>query len=111
MNVTMEQVLAILYQCIEELNEQRVPEQHLPKDPEAVLLGETGTLDSLAFVNFIALAEEHCERELGAVLMLTDNSPSDDAERFETVGRLATHIHDLLGHTNARLTLVGNGES
>src|SRR5262245_2277182 len=97
MSVTKDQILGILYECIEEVNEQLAPEQQLQKTSQTSLLGDSGTLDSLGFVNFIALVEDKCEGCFRVALSLTDNGAGhEDGNPFETVGDLADFIRQLL---------------
>jgi acyl carrier protein len=57
------------------------------------LIGDAGVFDSLAFVNFVALVEEACEKRFGAQLCLTGNSPLDGSqERFDSASALASFI-------------------
>ena len=96
-SVMRDQILGILYQCIEELNEQLAPEQRLRMAPETGLFGDSGRLDSLGFVNFIALVEDKCESCFRVALSLTEVGPKQgDASPFETVGELADFIRQLL---------------
>ena len=97
MSGVRDQVLRILYQCIDELNEQLAPEQQLRKAPQTGLFGDSGRLDSLGFVNFIALVEDKCESCFQVALSLTeDGAKHEDASPFETVGELADFIEQLL---------------
>jgi len=92
-----DQILGILYECIDELNEQLVPEQQLRKAPQTGLFGDSGRLDSLGFVNFVALIEEKCESCFRVALSLTeDGARQEDANPFETVGDLTDFIMHLL---------------
>ena len=92
-----DQILEILYQCIDELNEQLTPEQQLRKAPQTRLFGDSGRLDSLGFVNFIALVEDQCERRFRVALSLTEDSAQQEGTSpFETVGELADFIKQLL---------------
>jgi len=97
MSIVRDQILGILYQCIDELNEQLVPEQQLRKAPETGLFGDSGRLDSLGFVNFVALVEDKCESCFRVALSLTeDGVKEEEASPFETVGGLADFIRQLL---------------
>ena len=97
MSIVRDQILGILYQCIDELNEQLAPEQQLRKAAQTRLFGESGRLDSLGFVNFIALVEDECESCFRVALSLTENGAKQgDASPFETVGELADFIRQLL---------------
>jgi len=40
MRVTKDQILGILYQCIDDLNQQRAQEQRLAKVPQTILFGD-----------------------------------------------------------------------
>jgi acyl carrier protein len=93
METSREQILGLLYESIDELNEQLDQGQRLSKSPETPLLGDGGGLDSLGFVNLVALVEEKCCERLGATLVLTEGGSIPDARNpFETVGTLAAHI-------------------
>jgi acyl carrier protein len=96
MTVTRNEILAIMYQCIDELNELLVPEQQLSKTPHTSLFGDAGGLDSLGFVNFIALVEEKLENRLRIALSLMDGANEDGGSSFETVGGLADLIWQVL---------------
>ena len=97
MSGVRDQVLRILYQCIDELNEQLAPEQQLRKAPQTGLFGDSGRLDSLGFVNFIALVEDKCESRFRVALALTEDSAQQEgASPFETVGELADFISQRL---------------
>jgi hypothetical protein len=86
-----DEILALLYQCIDELNEQFPEEQRLAKSPQAELFGATG-LDSLGFVNFIALAEEKCEDRFNVALTLSGAADAEDEGAFGTLDELADVI-------------------
>ena len=96
MGVMRDEILDILYQCIDELNEQLAPEQRLPKAPHTSLFGDARGLDSLGFVNFIALVEAESENRFRIALSLTDGSSEEGTSSFETVGELADVIRELL---------------
>jgi acyl carrier protein len=97
MSAMADQIRQILYQCIEELNEQRSVDQQLAKSPDTDLFGDSGRLDSLGFVNFIALVEDKCESRFRVALSITEDAAKDEGGRpFETVGQLADFIEQLL---------------
>jgi acyl carrier protein len=96
MAVTRAQVLQIIYECIDELNEQLMPEQQLAKDPNVVLFGPSGYLDSLGFVNLIALLEERCERYFKISLSLSEGRTDADNDQVHTVAELANRIGQLV---------------
>jgi acyl carrier protein len=73
-----EELIDILYQSLEEINEQVPNEKQIPKSLDAILIGGAGALDSLAFVNFVASVEEKCAKKYGISLSLTDISAQED---------------------------------
>src|SRR5215470_17624232 len=97
MSATTDEIRQILYQCIDELNEQRSADQRLAKSPDTDLFGDSARLDSLGFVNFIALVEDKCESRFRVALSLTGDADKDGGENpFETVGQLADFIQQRL---------------
>jgi acyl carrier protein len=96
MAVTGAQVLRIIYDCLDELNEQLMPEQQLAKGPDVALFGPSADLDSLGFVNLIALLEERCESHLGISVSLSDELAKESTNQVHTVANLANCIAYLL---------------
>jgi len=92
MAVTRAQALQLVYECIDELNEQLMPEQQLAKQPDVVLFGPSGNLDSLGFVNLIAILEDRCERHFSISLSLSDGLADADNDQVHTVAELANRI-------------------
>jgi acyl carrier protein len=90
-NVT-EMTMNVVYSAIEELNEQFPEENRLEKTPETILLGDAGRLDSVGFVNLIALVEERCEEALGLFISITDGFGNLDANPSTTVGDLVDYL-------------------
>jgi len=78
MKPTKEALLDIIYQSLEEVNEQLPNDQQIRKSPDATLVGQTGGLDSLGFVNFIALVEEECAHKYGITVSLMDGASDED---------------------------------
>jgi acyl carrier protein len=52
------QVQAIVFRAIDRVNEVRLADNALVKEPAFVLLGDGGALDSMGFVNFVVALEE-----------------------------------------------------
>jgi acyl carrier protein len=61
MAILKQQVLTLIYEGIDEINEQFSGAARLAKSPDNPLVGKSGALDSLGFVNLIAAIEERCE--------------------------------------------------
>ena|SRR5215813_3212325 len=92
MTDTMKRVKSIVYEAIDELNEQLAEENRLEKAPEIALLGHAGLLDSVGFVNLIVLVEEKCQNEFGAPILLTDDLGTEDDNSLKTVGSFIDYI-------------------
>ena len=92
MESATEMSLSVVHSAIDELNEQFAEENRLEKTPEAILLGDAGRLDSLGFVNLIALVEERCEEAFGVSISITDSLGNWDADRLMTVGDLVDYV-------------------
>jgi acyl carrier protein len=95
MNPTKEELIDIVYQSLEEVNEQLPNEVQIQKSLDSRLVGGHGGLDSLGFVNFVALVEEKCAHKYGVTLSLTD-IPSDDGYALEDVGKFADSLFQRL---------------
>jgi acyl carrier protein len=92
-NISNGTIIEMLYECIDELNEQLTNEQKLVKAPNTPLVGGIGGLDSLGFINLIALIEERCESRFGKSVMLTGVSEKQmTKDPFQTVEILAGYI-------------------
>lgn len=99
MKPTKEELIDIIYQSLDEVNEQLPSGQQIQKSLDATLIGGVGGLDSLGFVNFLALVEEKCAHNYGIGLSLTDtSSPEDDS--FEDVGKFANSLFHRLNKTS-----------
>jgi acyl carrier protein len=91
MKPTKKELIDIIYRSLEEVNEQLPNEEQIQKSLDATLLGGVGGLDSLGFVNFVALVEGKCAHKYGIALSLTDTSSQED-DPFEDVGKLADFL-------------------
>jgi len=92
MESATEMAISVVHSAIDELNQQFAEENRLEKTPEAILLGDAGRLDSLGFVNLIALVEERCEESFGVPISITDSLGTWDADRLMTVGDLVDYV-------------------
>ncbi len=95
MKASKEELLDIIYQSLDELNEQLPNGDQIQKSLAAPLLGEGGRLDSLGFVNFVALVEEKCALKYGIALSLTD-TPCDEDDHFGNLGKFADFLFQRL---------------
>ena len=92
MEITKNKILEVLYESIEELNELRSNDQQLALSLQTQLLGDVAGLDSLGFVNLVALVEEKCQDRFGRSLVLLGSGGADIRDPFETVSLLAEFI-------------------
>ncbi len=99
MKPTKEELIDIIYECLGEVNEQLPKDQQIQKSPDASLVGRAGGLDSLGFVNFIALIEEKCAYKYGIDLSLMDTALHED-DALENVGRFADSLFHQLKKTH-----------
>jgi acyl carrier protein len=76
----------VLNYAIDAVNELLPEDRLLSKSTNTVLLGESGELDSMGFVNLVAAVEEQLERQFGIRYALVDEVMRIDGEL--TVGRL-----------------------
>jgi acyl carrier protein len=95
MKPTKEELIGIIYESLEEVNEQLPNDQRIHKSTDTILVGRTGGLDSLGFVNFIALVEEKCAHKYGITVSLMEASSSEDAA-LEDVGGFADSLFERL---------------
>jgi len=93
MEITPSAIQAVIFESIKELNEQLAPEQHLKATPETELLGASGTLDSLSFVNFVAIVEEKLQARFGVMIVLSGEPiASGGRDPFANVATLVEYI-------------------
>ena len=89
--------LSIIYQAIDELNEQLPPDARLDPSPDTPLLGDAGTLDSVQLVNLIVTTEELLfEAYERQVSVADDRAFSRSRSPFLTVGSFAAYVDELL---------------
>jgi len=94
-------IAQILFDVIDELNQLRPTHEHLKKDLEAPLSGDSGRLDSAGLINLIVVTEQMLAAELGRPIVLTDDRTLSQVDQvFQTLGTLADYIHLRLNEDN-----------
>ena len=94
-------ITQMLFRVIDELNQLRPTDDHLGKDLETPLAGDSGRLDSAGLINLIALAEQKAAEEFGRPILLTDDHTLSQVNQvFSTLGTLANYICLRLNETN-----------
>jgi acyl carrier protein len=93
--VESEKIIQVIFDTVDELNEQYTEEQRLAKS--TVLFGEGGKLDSIGVVTLIVATEQKLEEIFGISLTLADEKAmSQERSPFRTIGSLADYIEMLI---------------
>jgi len=97
-------ILQALFRAVDEVNQQVGRERGIPeKSPDTCLYGPSSSLDSLAFVTFIVLAEQQIEEEFHAALTLADErAMSQKNSPFRSIGALAAYVAEVLREKKIR---------
>ena len=98
MKPTKDELVDIIYKSLEEVNEQLPSDAQLRKSLGTTLVGRPGGLDSLGFVNFVALVEEKCADKYGISFPLVDRSSQENGV-LENVGKFADSLLQRLNET------------
>ncbi len=61
-----------IYRALDAVNETLGPAEGFEKAPETVLIGPSCKMDSLRFVTFITVVEEHVERDFDTSISVMD---------------------------------------
>jgi len=97
MDVNKNTIVDCIYRAIDEINDQLPDNRKIAKKPEAVLLGQNTTLDSLQLVTLIVEIEQKIEDELDTTITLADEKAmSQKHSPFRTISTLADYIDMLL---------------
>ena len=95
-----EDILALVYAAIDEVNAQAVDGKLLEKSPEADLLGGARRVDSLTFVNLVVAIEEQIQDKTGkSVVLVDEDSMALQDQPFRTVGTLAQYVQRVVART------------
>jgi len=95
--MSKERFLKIIYNAIESTNNQREKNLKLDKDPDTVLFGNKGVLDSLGLVNLLVIIEQNIEDGFDVNITIADErAMSQKRSPFRTIGTLADYIDMLL---------------
>jgi acyl carrier protein len=86
-------VIDVIYLAIDEVNLQLPPGRRIVKSEQSVLIGDGGTLDSLAFLNLIVATEEKVGSTFSAALPLVSSLMESDRDQLpRTISDLADLI-------------------
>lgn len=91
------EVLALIYGCIDDINELRLPDEAIDKRPDVILVGEGGCLDSLALTMLILNIERQAAKISGKEVSLLDGRElEDNLARFATPAALAELVTEVV---------------
>lgn len=96
MIVSRDQILAVVYRCVEQLGEELELERLRNPDEETALMGEKSGVDSIALVSLIVEIETRLSEDLGLDLVLADDrAMSSLRSPFRRIGALADYVQGL----------------
>ena len=92
-----EDILAMVYSAIDEIEPTTADGALLAKAPDARLLGSDSGVESLTFVNLIVALEEQIRRKLGkSVVLVDEDNMAAEEHPFRTIGTLTEYVERLL---------------
>jgi acyl carrier protein len=98
--ISKPQILDLIYRVIDTTNRQRPSEKTILKSPDAILFGESGSLDSLGLVNLIVSVEDEVQLCLGIPILLADErAMSQRKSPFRTIASLTDYVCALISET------------
>lgn len=87
----------IVYEALDEVNEDQVDDAKIPKSLDGLLLSADSNVDSLTLVRLLVTVERLIEERSGKAIVLVDESAFDEGESpFLTVSTLIQHVEKLL---------------
>ena len=87
----------VIYNAVQELNEQLSQQQQLAQSTETVLFGKDGKLDSLGLVNILVIIEQNIEDDFDvSITMADEKAMSQKYSPFRTIGTLTNYINMFL---------------
>ena len=93
MKVTTNEVLEVVYDCIDDLNSMLPSGAKLTKTADTILVGDNGVLDSLSLINLLVSIEEGLKTKLDLQCFLLDESLLVDPDGpYKSIGRLSEWV-------------------
>jgi len=91
----MTEISRLIYETIDEINEQSPPDRKISKSEQTVIVGEGSALDSLGIINFLVSLEERVAAFTGrSVTLLNDEVLSDPARPLRTLALIEKFISE-----------------
>ncbi len=95
--MTNRDILEIIYEAVDEINEDLPKSKQIAKSPDTALFGKDGKLDSLGLVNLIVGVEGLLDEKSDQAITLADEKAmSQNNSPFRTIGTLSEYILILL---------------
>jgi hypothetical protein len=92
-----EPVLKIIYEAVDELNDQLPTESRIEKVADMPIMGMEGGLDSMALISLIVAVDQKAEEQFGKVTNLASALMTDsESDPPNTLGALADLLSKLL---------------
>ena len=86
-------ILALVFDCLDDLNKQLPPAERVIKSHDSMLVGTDGSLDLLSIITLLAAVEDAMCRKYGLTISLIDDPElAGEANHFRTLGSLASYI-------------------
>jgi len=90
-------ILDIIFDAVDEINQDLDDDEKLEKTEEAVLYGKGSSIDSLSLVNLIVAVEERLQDKLEVSVTLADErAMSQERSPFKTLGSLKRYTVTLI---------------
>lgn len=87
------QIIEVIFDSIDDLNDQLSDDKQLTKSEDTILFGEKGQLDSLGLVNLIVAIEQNMEDTFDISITLADEKAMSQAKSpFRNVDTMAEYI-------------------
>jgi acyl carrier protein len=87
-----DQIQSAILSAIKEVNEILPPEMRLSNDPEAVIFGKGGKLDSLGLVNLVLAVEERLAERGWKVSLTDERAMSQNRSPFRSIEALTSFV-------------------
>jgi D-alanine--poly(phosphoribitol) ligase subunit 2 len=78
MKLNLDNILDVIYGCVDLLNRQLPHDMKLQKSTDTQLGGEGGVLDSLGLITLLVALEEELEKKFGVQCVLLDEEVMSD---------------------------------
>ena len=92
-----EQILKIILEAIDDINATLPADRQISKDPQAVLYGPQGVVDSLVLTLLIVALEQKIEQCFHAPISLIGQSTAPGNNPFDNIHALQEYIAYLMG--------------